>query len=347
MDARKRIGETSSYSNRDGSDSPMKHEDNISGTKEMIWRSKKPRMRTFPVTEKTSSSRLNWSKDEEILILLVYYENEFKLSYQSADSEVLYRYVENVIKSNFTKEQLVNKIDNLRKKFLIIQARSNTDDGEIARSNTHDHYLFNLSMIIWGRNETQFASVENSNQPKKDVPCVEQENRDLSCVEQENRDVPSEELERVEIDNAEKEKNEETGLYELHVLQEIVEAQPSFASVENSNQPKNVPCVEQENRDVPSEELKRVEIDNAEKEKSQEAGLNEQHVLQEIVEAQPSLKNLGKFQQKLLLADLGKLEVEKKHELIDEWKALVVEELQLDAKKKSFSAKLAKGGVFL
>lgn len=50
---------------------------------------------------------------------------------------------------------------------------------------------------------------------------------------------------------------------------------------------------------------------------------------------------LGKIHQKLLLHNLKNLKAEKRKELSDERKALLVEELQLNIKKLNFPTKLA------
>lgn len=141
----------------------------------------------------------------------------------------------------------------------------------------------------------------------KDVPCAEQDTNDVPCVEQERVSI--------EIDNGEQEMNEEDGVDELGVMEDTLESGISFNSLGK----------------------------NGEKEKSdEEDGVDELGVLQEILKADKFFQSLGKYQQKMLLQNLENVGVERRRELIYEWKALFVEELHLITKKLNFSAKLAK-----
>lgn len=141
----------------------------------------------------------------------------------------------------------------------------------------------------------------------KDVPCAEQDTNDVPCVEQERVSI--------EIDNGEQEMNEEDGVDELGVMEDTLESEISSQSLDK----------------------------NGEKEKSdEEDGVDELGVLQEILKADTFFQSLGKYQQKLLLQNLENVGVERRRELIYEWKALFVEELHLITKKLNFSAKLAK-----
>lgn len=149
----------------------------------------------------------------------------------------------------------------------------------------------------------------------KDVPCAEQENKDMPCPEQNDKDVPCAEQERVsvEIENGEQEMNEEDGVDELGVMEDTLESEISSQSLGK----------------------------NGEKEKSEEDGVDVLGVLQEILKADTFFQSLGKYQKKLLLQNLENVGVERRRELIYEWKALFVEELHLITKKLNFSAKLS------
>lgn len=86
----------------------------------------------------------------------------------------------------------------------------------------------------------------------------------------------------------------------------------------------------------------RMKIDNGEKENGDEDGVEDLCVLENALEAATtSFRGLSKFQKKMMFGNLKKLGVKKRRELSDEWKALVVEELQLNIKKQTFAAELA------
>ncbi|KAL1221931.1 GLABROUS1 enhancer-binding protein-like 3 [Cardamine amara subsp. amara] len=80
-----------------------------------------------------------------------------------------------------------------------------------------------------------------------------------------------------------------------------------------------------------------------EKEKNEEDGVDDLCVLENALEAATttSFQGLSKFHKKLMFGNLKKLGVKRRRELSDEWKALVVEELQLNIKKQTFAGELA------
>ncbi|KAG7569370.1 GLABROUS1 enhancer-binding protein family [Arabidopsis thaliana x Arabidopsis arenosa] len=329
---------------------------------------------TTPLSLSYSASKMNWSKNDELVILggIVDYENETELSYRS-DWDAFYRYIKDSVEAKFSRKQLIDKVKSLKRKFTYNQGRSN-DGEELSFTNTDDDEIFKLSLIIWAENETEYVSNENMDQAKDvpsgeqesngvpcaeqervsieiddgekekldqamDVPCAEQENKDVTCAEQgdkdepcgeqedkdvpceeqEDKDVPSVEQERVsiEIDNGEQEMSEEDDVDELGDMEDTLDSGISFHSLDN----------------------------NCEKEKSEEDGVVELGVLQEVLKADTFFQSLGRYQQKSLLQNLENIGAEKRKELIDEWKALFVEELQLSIKKLTFTAKLANGGV--
>ncbi|KAL9301850.1 GLABROUS1 enhancer-binding protein-like 3 [Arabidopsis thaliana] len=355
--------------------------------------------RTTPLSLSSSASKMNWSKNDELVILggIVDYENETKLSYRS-DWDALYRYIKDCVEAKFSKIQLINKVKNMKRKFTYNQGRSNHGE-QLSFTNTDDDEIFKLSLIIWDKNESEYVSNENIDQAKdvpsgepetNDVPCEEQDDRDVPCEEQERanieidngvrekldqaKDVPCVEQERVsiEIDNGEKEKLDQT--------MDCEEQENTDVLCEEKGD-KDVPCEEQENKDVPCEEQERVsiEIDNGEeemsseedgvdevgvmedtldsgisfqglgkngvKDKSEEDDVVELGVLQEIFKEDTFFQSLGRYQQKLLLQNLENVGVERRKELINEWKALFVDEQRLCVKKLTFAVKLANLGV--
>ncbi|KAG7573818.1 GLABROUS1 enhancer-binding protein family [Arabidopsis suecica] len=330
----------------------------------MLRRRKQLKTTKTPLSLSYSASKMNWSKNDELVILggIVDYENETKLSYRS-DWDAFYRYIKDSVEAKFSRKQLIDKVKSLKRKFTYNQGRSN-DGEELSFTNTDDDEIFKLSLIIWAENETENVSNENMDQAKdvpsgekegsdvpcaeqervsieidngekekldqaKDVPCEEQENNDVPCEEQENKDVPCEEQEdkdvpsveqervSIEIDNGAQEMSEEDDVDELGDMEDTLDSGISFHSLDN----------------------------NGEKEKSEEDGVVELGVLQEVLKADNFFQSLGRYQQKLLLQNLENIGAEKRKELIDEWKALFVEELQLSIKKLTFTAKLANGGV--
>ncbi|XP_020884572.1 GLABROUS1 enhancer-binding protein-like 3 isoform X4 [Arabidopsis lyrata subsp. lyrata] len=294
----------------------------------MFRRRKQLKTTTKTTTPLSLSSSMNWSKNDELVILggIVDYENETKLSYRS-DWDAFYRYIKDSVEAKFSRKQLIDKVKSLKRKFTYNQGRSN-DGEELSFTNTDDYEIFKLSLIIWAENETENVSNENMDQAKdvpceeqenKDVPCEEQENKDVPCEEQADKDVPSVEQERVsiEIDNGEQEMSEEDDVDELGDMEDTLDSGISFHSLDYSG----------------------------EKDKSEEDGVVELGVLQEVLKADTFFQSLGRYQQKLLLQNLENIGAEKRKELIDEWKALFVEELQLSIKKLTFTAKLANGGV--
>jgi len=152
------------------------------------------------------------------------------------------------------------------------------------------------------------------------VLCEEKGDKDVPCEEQENKDVPCEEQERVsiEIDNGEEEmSSEEDGVDEVGVMEDTLDSGISFQGLGK----------------------------NGVKDKSEEDDVVELGVLQEIFKEDTFFQSLGRYQQKLLLQSLENVGVERRKELINEWKALFVDEQRLCVKKLTFAAKLANLGV--
>ncbi|CAE6032688.1 unnamed protein product [Arabidopsis arenosa] len=289
---------------------------------------------TTPLSLSYSASKMNWSKNDELVILggIVDYENETELSYRS-DWDAFYRYIKDSVEAKFSRKQLIDKVKSLKRKFTYNQGRSN-DGEELSFTNTDDDEIFKLSLIIWAENETEYVSNENMDQAK-DVPSGEKESNGVPCAEQERVSI--------EIDNGEKEKLDQAN-------DVLCEEQENNDVTCEEQENKDVPCEEQEDKDVPSVEQERVsiEIDNGEQEMSEEDDVDELGDMEDTLDSGisfHSLDNNGRYQQKLLLQNLENIGAEKRKELIDEWKALFVEELQLSIKKLTFTAKLANGGV--
>ncbi|XP_010516846.1 PREDICTED: GLABROUS1 enhancer-binding protein-like 3 [Camelina sativa] len=370
MVATKRFGDHSNSSSDDSL--TRKRDDDV----EAMHRTRKQLKTTTTTTtlKPSSASKMNWSKNDELVILggIVDYEIETKSSYGS-DWAALYLYIKDNVEANFSKKQFIDKVKRLKRKFIDNQERSN-DGKDVSFTDTDDDEIFKLSMMIWAKSETEDAvssedmdqakdvpsgeqenmpcaeqervSVEIDNgekgkldqakdvpcaeqedkdvpcaeQKDKDVPCAEQEDEDVPCAEQEDKDVPCAEQEQVsnEIDdNGEQEMIEEDGADELGVMEDTLESVISFQSLAK----------------------------NGEKDKSKEDGVGEVGVLLEILEADTFYKNCSKYQQKLLRQNLENVGAERRKELIDEWKALLVQEMKLSIKKFNFMAKFANAGV--
>ncbi|XP_010505166.1 PREDICTED: GLABROUS1 enhancer-binding protein-like 3 [Camelina sativa] len=356
MVATKRFGDHSNSSSDDS-----KRADDVEAT----HRTRKQLKTTTTTTtlKPSSASKMNWSKNDELVILggIVDYEMETKSSYIS-DWAALYRYIKDNVEAKFSK-QFIDKVKRLKRKFIYNQGRSN-DGKDVSFTDTDDDEIFKLSMMIWAKSETEHVvsnedmdqakdvpsgeqenvpcaeqervSVEIDNgekekldqakdvpcaeQEDKDVPCAEQEDKDVPCAEQEDKDVPCAEQEQVsnEIDdNGEQEMIEEDGVDELGVMEDTLESVISFQSLAK----------------------------NGEKDKSEEDGVGELGVLLEILEADTFYQNCSKYQQKLLRQNLENVGAERRKELIDEWKALLVQEMKLSIKKFNFMAKFANAGV--
>ncbi|VVB02312.1 unnamed protein product [Arabis nemorensis] len=342
------------------SSSPLtrKHEEDdnnvVSGPKAMLTRRK--RLKTTFLSP-SSSSKMIWTRTDELLILagIVDYEIEKELSYKD-DWDALYKFIKGSIDSKFSKKQLTDKIRGLKKRFTDNIAKSEDGKGPSFTS-TDDDEIFKLSMIIWAtKNETEFGSNENLDQGK-DVPYVEHERIDENA-DQAKIDVP---YDRVN-ENVDQAKVDASYVQHKRVHESMEQAKVDVPYVEpeqineNVDQAKDVSYAEhdeqvnesmdQEKVDVSCGEHERVsnismEIDDGEKEKkSEEDGVDEFCVLQDAFEA-ILFPTLGKTHQKLLLHNLRNLKDEKRKELSGEWKALLVEEVQLYIKKLAFSSKLA------
>ncbi|KAG7611461.1 hypothetical protein ISN44_As05g035570, partial [Arabidopsis suecica] len=81
-----------------------------------------------------------------------------------------------------------------------------------------------------------------------------------------------------------------------------------------------------------------METDNGDKEKSEEDDLC---ALKDALEAVILFQGLSEYQKKLMFQNLKNLGAETIKELIDEWKELNVEELNLNIKKQTFFTKFA------
>ncbi|CAH2059091.1 unnamed protein product [Thlaspi arvense] len=221
-----------------------KRDDGVSGTESMLRRRKQPKKTAKPLVS-SSGSKMIWSKYDELVILgsIVDYENETKLSYRS-DRDGFYGYIKDFIEADFSKQQLMDKIRNLNKRFTINQARSNDGKDELSFTDTDDDEIFKLSMIIWGTNETERASNEDIDQAK-DVPYERvDENIDKAKVLVPNEDVPCVEHERVD-ENMDKENRDHDLNKDVPCVEhERVDDNIDQAKVLDSN--KDVPCVEHE-----------------------------------------------------------------------------------------------------
>ncbi|CAH8387241.1 unnamed protein product [Eruca vesicaria subsp. sativa] len=316
IDSNSNCFETLLNHNKPISSSPLRsmQEDDVSGMEAMLRRRKQPK--TTPLS---SSSKMTWTKDDELIILgsIVDYEKETKLSYKS-DWDAFYEYVKDFIESEFSKKQLFDKIRNLSRRFLGNKARCNDEEGPSFTS-TEDDEIFKLSMIIWDTaNET--ASDENVDKAK-DVPCVENERFDENidqgnvvsvapCVENEpvdenmdqTKDLPFVEDERVDenIDQAKadvpfvEDERVDENVDQAKVLAMDNDAPCLEHERANGNmdldQEKDVPCEEQErvNKNMDEEEAEPVsdvsiETDKGEKEKIEEDGVDELCALKDAI----------------------------------------------------------------
>ncbi|XP_020873199.1 GLABROUS1 enhancer-binding protein-like 3 isoform X2 [Arabidopsis lyrata subsp. lyrata] len=87
-----------------------------------------------------------------------------------------------------------------------------------------------------------------------------------------------------------------------------------------------------------------LKIDDGEKDKCEEDGMDDLRLLQEALVLAASFQSLGNNQRKSLLQNLRNVGATQRKELKDDWKALLAEEMQLDIKKQSFYAKLVNAG---
>ncbi|ESQ52261.1 hypothetical protein EUTSA_v10016755mg [Eutrema salsugineum] len=352
-----------------------KHDDDISGTETMLRKRKQAK------TIASSSSKMIWSKNEELVILgsIVDYEKETKMSYRS-DWDGFYGYVKDFIEANFSKQQLMDKIKNLKKRFLNNQARSIKGKG-LSFTNTDDDEIFKTSMIIWATNETERASNENIDQAK-DVPCVEHESADENDenmdqatakvdvpseenelvnenmdpaqdvpfaehaqanenMEQENEDVPYAEHEQVD-ENMDQE-NEDVPYAEHERVDENVDQEN--VDVPNAEHEQANENMDQENDvpDVEHEPVSDITLENGkgEDEEGEEAGVDEMATLQDALEAMTWYQSFGQYQQNRLRQNLKNIGAQRRKELADEWKALLGEEMRLYARKLTLAARLA------
>ncbi|CAH8354266.1 unnamed protein product [Eruca vesicaria subsp. sativa] len=94
-------------------------------------------------------------------------------------------------------------------------------------------------------------------------------------------------------------------------------------------------------KDVPCADHEPTRMEKEDKCEEEDGVVDEFCVLQDALEGMTVFKTFGKNQQKMLCRNLKNLPAQRKKELTDEWKALFDEEMELNIKKLSFSAKLA------
>ncbi|XP_024014802.1 GLABROUS1 enhancer-binding protein-like 3 isoform X3 [Eutrema salsugineum] len=167
--------------------------EDISGTKAMLRRRKRPKKTMMSFVSSPQSPKMIWTKSNELEIVrgIVDYEKEKGLSYGS-DSDAFYGYVKDLIDADFSKQQLMNKVRKMKKRFTDNHGRSKNVKRSFANSDEEE--LFEFSTIIWGKkNETESASNENmQDQASKDVsPCAENDaesgkKNDTECASNEN-----------------------------------------------------------------------------------------------------------------------------------------------------------------
>ncbi|CAH8277753.1 unnamed protein product [Arabidopsis lyrata] len=129
---------------------------------------------------------------------------------------------------------------------------------------------------------------------------------------------------------------------EVFKLSKIIWAkkETEHAYEENKDQTKeDVPCAERERASNAN-----TEINNGEKKKIEEDGVDDLCVLLGALEASTSFQSLNENLQKFLLQNMKNVGANQRKELTDEWKTLLAEDMELDVKKLTFSAKLVNVG---
>ncbi|CAA7060879.1 unnamed protein product [Microthlaspi erraticum] len=322
------------------------HDDEVSAMEAMLRRAKQQKTTTAKTPMSSSVSKMIWTRNDELIILasIVDYEKDTKLSYQS-DWDAFYGYIGS-IEADFSKQQLKDKIRNLVKRFTDNQA--NWKRKRLSFASTEDDEIFKLSMIIWGKNETEYASSENVNQDKvlehnKDVPCAEHEHEQVDeNMDQEKKDATSAEPERVD-ENMDQQKDLNVASVEHERVDENMnQEEEDVPSAEDEGVNENVDQEKDHVRETEQEPVSNISMETGrgEKEKSEEDA-----ILQDALEAWTAFQGFSKSQQNSMLQNLKNLGEQERRELCDEWKALFYEEMKLKIKKLNFTAKLANAGV--
>lgn len=96
------------------------------------------------------------------------YLSEKGFSYED-DWDLCYSYIKGLLDLDFSKRQLQTKVRKMKMRFSDI---SRSKDGEgVTFTSTDDEQVFNLSTIIWGKNETDENMQEKDQQPKVVTVC--------------------------------------------------------------------------------------------------------------------------------------------------------------------------------
>ncbi|XWS54295.1 hypothetical protein CRYUN_Cryun10bG0078100 [Craigia yunnanensis] len=126
---------------------------------------------------KTPGTSRLWSESDEITILegIVEFKSK-KGSDPNADSSGFHDFIKQSIQADVTKNQLMEKIRRLKKKYKISAGKGQNGNGPVL-SKPHDHKSFELSKKIWG-NETN----EKSNKSQKKMKTLGSEYEDKTEV---------------------------------------------------------------------------------------------------------------------------------------------------------------------
>ncbi|XP_024924833.3 STOREKEEPER protein isoform X2 [Ziziphus jujuba] len=110
--------------------------------------SKKRKVSDDVDAKKGSGLNRLWNQDDEIAILNGMIEYRFKKgSDPNADYNAFYEFVKNTIQANVSKNQLMEKIRRLKKKYKINAQK--TLDGDHVFPNPHEKIIFDLGKKIW------------------------------------------------------------------------------------------------------------------------------------------------------------------------------------------------------
>ncbi|CAA7055728.1 unnamed protein product [Microthlaspi erraticum] len=309
--------------------------ENISGTEATLNRRKHLKKTTIIVPSSSSPpSKMTWTKKHEFVILrgILEYEKKTGKKY-GYEWDVFYRYMKHLMaETSFTKAQLQHKVLKLKKRFKDNKARSNERSG-LYFNYTEDEEAFNLSTIIWADIGTECADSSKNlqeQQQQKVLVSVKDVNKKTECAYSSENMQDQQQKVLVSTKNI----NNKT---ECASSNENMQEQQQTEVLVST---KDVHCAENERGSC---------IRTVEKEKSCEGDGdgedNELCVLQEVLEAGTLFQSLGKKQQKFLCQNLKNLSAQRRKELTEEWEALLDEEMKLNIKKITFSAKLASSGV--
>ncbi|XP_019087528.1 PREDICTED: GLABROUS1 enhancer-binding protein-like 3 [Camelina sativa] len=145
------------------------HDEDISGREAMLRRRKLPST-TATFVQPSSSLKIAWSKDAEISILsgILEFQKETGSSYnKNWDDFYSFMRESMTMRSDFSKQQLMDKVKKLKKRFRDNQLARANDGIRLSFTNTDDEELFRLSKIIWVEKETEWVYEENKNQTKQ------------------------------------------------------------------------------------------------------------------------------------------------------------------------------------